>query len=73
MARAKVAAGESLMHMLTEYAIKLISLQSFFTLTDPMESLVVMENNVHMLKIAFTDASHIHVTVNFFFNNVQQL
>jgi hypothetical protein len=71
LARAKIEAGESVTHTLTEDDLKLITQQNFYVPSDQLEFLVVMENYLHMLKIVFTDSSHIHMKTKDFFKKVQ--
>ena len=73
LARAKIEAGESVTHTLTEEVLKLITLQSFFVPSDQLEFLVVMDNYLHMLKVAFTESSHIYVKNKAFFKRVQSI
>ena len=73
LARAKIEAGESVTHTLTEEDLKLITLQNFFVPSNQLEFLVVMDNYLHRLKVAFTESSHIHVKTKAFFKKVKNM
>ena len=73
LTRAKIEAGEAVTHTLTEEDLKVITQQHFFVPTDQLEFLAVLDNYLHMLKICFTETSHIYVANSAFIESSKNM